>query len=70
MCRHRTVKPNPVLVNPESFMETSRSAGACVGKTFLSTAFINEVPCFFENFLDVADTHASVFANSLDTVQE
>ena len=28
VCRHRTVTPNPVLVNPESFMETSRSAGA------------------------------------------
>ena len=28
VCRHRTVTPNPVLVNPESFMETSWSAGA------------------------------------------
>ena len=28
VCRHRTVTPNPVLVNPESFMEASRSAGA------------------------------------------
>ena len=28
MCRHRTVTPNPVLVNPESFMEASRSPGA------------------------------------------
>ena len=28
MCRHRTVSPNPVLVKPESFMETSWSAGA------------------------------------------
>ena len=27
VCRHRTVTPNPDLVNPESFMETSRSAG-------------------------------------------
>ena len=26
--RHRTVTPNPGLVNPESVMETSRSAGA------------------------------------------
>ena len=26
--RHRTVTPNPVLVNPESFMEASRSTGA------------------------------------------
>ena len=30
VCRHRTVTPNPVLVNPESFMESSRSAGALV----------------------------------------
>ena len=28
VCRHRTVTPNPVLVNPESFMEASQSAGA------------------------------------------
>ena len=28
--RHRTVTPNPVLVNPESSMEASRSAGALV----------------------------------------
>ena len=27
-CRHRTVTPDPGLVNPESFMEASRSAGA------------------------------------------
>ena len=30
VCRHRTVTPNPVLVNLESFMETSLSAGALV----------------------------------------
>ena len=30
VCRHRTVTPNPVLVNPESFMETSWSAGALI----------------------------------------
>ena len=30
VCRHRTVTPNPVPVNPESFMEASRSAGALV----------------------------------------
>ena len=28
LCRHRTVTLNPGLVNLESFMETSRSAGA------------------------------------------
>ena len=28
VCRHRTVTPNLVLVNPESFIEASRSAGA------------------------------------------
>ena len=30
VCRHRTVTRNPVPANPESFMETSRSAGALV----------------------------------------
>ena len=28
--RHMTVTPNPGLVNPESFVETSRSAGALI----------------------------------------
>ena len=28
VCRHRTVTPNPFLVNPESFMEASWFAGA------------------------------------------
>ena len=28
VCRHRTVPPNHGLVNPESFMETSRFDGA------------------------------------------
>ena len=30
LCRHRTVTLNHVLVNPESFMETSWSAGALI----------------------------------------
>ena len=28
VCRHRTVPPNPSLVNPQSFMEASQSPGA------------------------------------------
>ena len=27
-CRYKTVTPDPGLVNPESFMEASQSAGA------------------------------------------
>ena len=34
VCRHRTITHNPVLVNPESFMEASRSAGALCGHIF------------------------------------
>ena len=31
VCRHRTAKHNPNLVNPESFIEASLSAGALLG---------------------------------------
>ena len=40
-----------------------------VGKTFLSTAFYKRI-YIKKDFLVVADTHTSVWANSYDNAQE
>ena len=42
-CRHRTVRPDPGLLNPESFMEASRSAGALMCDTFWETEMSKEI---------------------------
>ena len=48
--RHRTVPPNPGLVNPESFTETSRSAGALdqYCPTFNGVPFFFTPKCVFQ----------------------